>query len=99
MPQPHDGRVPGWGHRQYTRGCRPIGGKSVCQIGAGALPALVLVIFAGVFALLGLACDHDRRGYALAYADRFIELAAVLVGRPRGPSGGVTSAGPRQAPS
>ncbi|MEO7196086.1 MAG: hypothetical protein ABIZ05_14955 [Pseudonocardiaceae bacterium] len=66
------------------------GVKAVAQPVAGALPALILVIFAGVLALLGLACDHDRRDYALAYADRFIDLAAVLVGRPRGPSRGVT---------
>jgi hypothetical protein len=57
-------------------------------------PALVLVIFAGVLALLGLACDRGRRVYALAYADRFVALAAVLLGRPRGPLTRVTSAGP-----
>ncbi|MGH4006916.1 MAG: hypothetical protein ACRDTH_01880 [Pseudonocardiaceae bacterium] len=59
------------------------GVKAVAQLVAGALPALMLVIFAGVLSLLGLACDQGRRDYALAYADRFIDLAAVLVGRPR----------------
>jgi lactam utilization protein B len=75
------------------------GGKAVAQAVAGAAPALVLVIFAGVLALLGLACDHGRRAYALAYADRFVDLAAVLVGRPRGPSHGVTGAGPPHPPA
>jgi hypothetical protein len=70
------------------------GVKAVAQSLAGALPALVLVIFAGVLSLLGLACDPGRRAYALAYADRFVDLAAVLVGRPRGPSRSVTGAGP-----
>ena len=59
------------------------GVKAVAQSVAGALPALMLVIFAGVLSLLGLACDQGRRAYALAYADRFIDLAAVLVGLPR----------------
>jgi hypothetical protein len=74
-------------------------GKAVAQSVAGALPALVLVIFAGVLALLGLACDHGRRAYALAYADRFVDLAAVLVGRPRRLPHGVTGAGPRHGPT
>jgi hypothetical protein len=52
------------------------------HLGEEAL-ALVLVIFAGVLALLGLACDHGRRAYSLDYADRFVALAAVLVGHPR----------------
>jgi hypothetical protein len=54
----------------------------------------VLVLFAGVLALLGLACDPGRRVYALAYADRFVDLAAVLVGRSRGSSRGVTDSAP-----
>ncbi len=70
------------------------GVTAVARSVAGAAPALLLVIFAGVLALLGLACDHDRRAYALAYADRFIDLAAVLVGRPRDPSRRVTGTGP-----
>jgi hypothetical protein len=71
----------------------------VAQAVAGAAPALVLVIFAGVLALLGLACDPGRRPYALDYADRFVDLAAVLLGRPRGPSPGVTGAGSRYPPA
>ncbi|MGH3687934.1 MAG: hypothetical protein ACRDQY_08550 [Pseudonocardiaceae bacterium] len=59
------------------------GVKAVAQSVAGALPALILVIFAGVLSLLGLVCEEGRRSYALAYADRFVDLAAVLVGRPR----------------
>lgn len=61
----------------------PTGVKAVAQSLAGALPALILVIFAGLLSLLGLVCDQGRRDYALAYADRFVDLAAVLVGRPR----------------
>lgn len=57
--------------------------KAVAQSVAGALPAVVLVIFAGLLSLLGLACDQGGRAYALSYADRFIDLAALLVGRPR----------------
>lgn len=56
---------------------------ALVQLVAGALPALMLVIFAGALSLLGLACDQGRRDYALAYAERFTDLAAVLVGRPR----------------
>jgi hypothetical protein len=55
--------------------------KAVAQPVAGALPALMLVIFAGLLALLGLICEEGRRSYALAYADRFVDLASVLVGR------------------
>jgi len=36
----------------------------------------LVVIFAGLLALLGLACEHGRRSYALACADRFVDLAA-----------------------
>jgi hypothetical protein len=54
--------------------------KPVAQALAGALPALVIVIFAGLLALLALACEPGRRSYALDYADRFTNLAAVLVG-------------------
>ncbi|MGH3916803.1 MAG: hypothetical protein ACRDTC_25850 [Pseudonocardiaceae bacterium] len=59
------------------------GVRAVAQSVAGALPALMLVIFAGALSLLGLACNQDRRDYALAYADRFIDFAAVLIGRPQ----------------
>jgi hypothetical protein len=48
---------------------------------AGVAPAVLLVLFAGLLALLGLACEPGRRAYALAYVDRFTVLAAVLVGR------------------
>jgi hypothetical protein len=53
---------------------------------AGALPALLIVAFAGILAFFALPCDPGRRAYALAYADRLIDLAAVLVGQHR-PSG------------
>jgi hypothetical protein len=91
--------------KSYGRGGGPVvptwlsGVKAVAQSVAGALPALMLVIFAGALSLLGLACDQGRRAYALAYADRFIDLAAVLVGRPRGPSRTDTGAVPQSAPT
>jgi hypothetical protein len=48
----------------------------------GALPALVVAVFAGLLALLGLlGRDAGRRTYALDYATRLVELATVLVGR------------------
>jgi hypothetical protein len=46
----------------------------------GMLPALLIVVFAGVIALLALIMDKGRREYALQVADRFIKFAAVLVG-------------------
>jgi hypothetical protein len=54
--------------------------KAVVQPVAGALPALVLVVFAGLLGLLALACEEGRRRYALEYVDKFIGLAAVVVG-------------------
>jgi hypothetical protein len=57
--------------------------RAVAQPVAGALPALLIVIFAGILAFLALPCDPGRRGYALAYADRLVHLAAVLVGQHR----------------
>jgi hypothetical protein len=73
--------------------------RRVLQVIAGIIPATLVVVFAGVIALIALALDSGRRQYALDLADRFIDLAAVLVGvstpgRPRmaqparrGPSG------------
>jgi hypothetical protein len=57
--------------------------RAVAHPVAGALPALLVVTFAGVLALVALACGPGRRSYALAYADRFVDLAAVLVGYQR----------------
>jgi hypothetical protein len=62
---------PGW-----TTGLR-----AVAQAVAGAVPALLVVIFAGLLALLALACGPGRRAFALDYADRLTDLAAVVVGR------------------
>src|SRR5262249_58914990 len=55
--------------------------RAVAQAIAGALPALLLVIFAGLLALLALACGPGRRAFALDYADRLTDLATVVVGR------------------
>lgn len=65
---------------QWATGIRP-----VIQILAAAIPALVIVIFAGIIALLALACESGRREYALAFADRAVDLSAVLIGAPRSP--------------
>lgn len=54
--------------------------KAFVQPVVGALPALILVIFAGLLGLLGLLCDESKRDYALTYADHFTRLATVLVG-------------------
>jgi hypothetical protein len=52
----------------------------VLHVIVGFIPATLVVVFAGIIALIALALDPDRRQYALDIADRFIELAAVLVG-------------------
>jgi len=54
--------------------------KSIVQPVAGAVPALLLVFFAGLLGLIALACEEKRRSYALAYAGQIIKLAAVVVG-------------------
>ncbi|GAB1646790.1 hypothetical protein KRMM14A1259_72130 [Krasilnikovia sp. MM14-A1259] len=54
--------------------------RSVVQPIAGALSAVVLVVFAGLLGLLALGCGEGRRLYALDYADKFIDLAGRLVG-------------------
>lgn len=57
------------------------------HVAAGIVPATLIVLFAGLIALIALALDSGRRQYALDLADRFVDLAAVLVGvtRPRRP--------------
>jgi hypothetical protein len=51
-----------------------------CAAVAIALTAvLVLVVFAGVLGLLALACEEKRREYALAYVEKFVNLAARFV--------------------
>jgi hypothetical protein len=47
---------------------------------AGVLPALLVVVFAGVIALVALLMSEKRREYALAFAQHSVGLAAVLVG-------------------
>ena len=48
-----------------------------------AVPATLVAVFAGIVALLALFLDKGRRDYALNYADRCVDFAAVLVGSPR----------------
>ncbi|MCM3883327.1 hypothetical protein [Frankia sp. R82] len=57
--------------------------REIVQPLAGALPALLLVLFAGLLAFAGLPWGPGGRTYTLAYADRLVKLAAILVGRHR----------------
>jgi len=59
----------------------------VLQVVAGIIPAILIVVFVGLATLIALVLDSDRRQYALDLADRFADLASVLVGvnRPRRP--------------
>lgn len=50
---------------------------------AGIIPATLIVLFADLIALIALALDSGRRQYALDLADRFADLASVLIGTPR----------------
>ena len=53
------------------------------HLAAGLVPATLIVLFSGIIALIALALGADRRQYALDLADRFADLAAVLVGTNR----------------
>ena len=44
-----------------------------------AVPAVLIVLFAGLVAALALAMDRERRDYALDFARVCTDLAAVLV--------------------
>jgi hypothetical protein len=57
------------------------------HVAVGIIPATLTVLFAGLVALIALALDSGRRQYALDLADRFVDMASVLVGvtRPRPP--------------
>ncbi len=48
----------------------------------GVIPATVVVVFAGLLARLALCFDAGRRQYALELAERFTDLAFVIVGAP-----------------
>lgn len=54
-----------------------------------AVPAVLIVLFAGLVAALALAMNRERRDYALDFARVCTDLAAVLVngGYPRVPPG------------
>ncbi|MDT3447016.1 hypothetical protein [Pseudofrankia sp. BMG5.37] len=62
--------------------------RTVAQPVVGALPALVVVLFAGLLMLLGLFFRADGRAYVLGCASWLVDLAAVVVGSPRNRSGG-----------
>ncbi len=51
----------------------------------GLLPAVLVVLFAGAIALIGLALRQPGRQYALSQAKVFVDMAGILVGSPRKP--------------
>lgn len=57
-------------------------GAKALHFVVGVIPATLTVIFAGLISLVALVLDTSRRDYALALADRFVDLAAVLAGAP-----------------
>lgn len=59
--------------------------RALVQPVAGAIPAVLIVLFAGTLALLGLFVNADRRAYTLDYADRLTDLATVILGNSRRP--------------
>ena len=66
--------------------------RTVVQPVVGALPALLVGLFAGVLAFLGLFFRSEGRAYALEYADRLVDLASVVVGAPRARGRGTPTA-------
>jgi hypothetical protein len=63
----------------------PVPGRSI-QAVLGIVPAALVVIFAGVIALLALFLDPGRRQYAHDLVGQFVDLAAVIIGSPRRPA-------------
>jgi hypothetical protein len=57
----------------------------VLHLVAEVIPVTLMVLFAGIVALLALVLDSARRQYALDLADRFTDLAAALKGTARPP--------------
>jgi hypothetical protein len=47
---------------------------------AGLIPAIIIVLFAGVIGFIALTLDTGRRRYALDLVERFTALASVLIG-------------------
>jgi hypothetical protein len=51
-----------------------------------AVPALVLVLFAGLIGFIGLFMGKDRHEYVLALTTKLTDLARVLMGAPLQPN-------------
>ena len=49
---------------------------------ATVVPAILLVLFAGVFGLLGLLCGRERRKYAMNLSRQTLSTAAQLIHGP-----------------
>ncbi len=49
------------------------------RVAVVAVPAVLIVLFAGLVAALALVMDRERRDYALDFASVCTSLAAVLV--------------------
>jgi hypothetical protein len=69
------------------------------HLAAGLVPATLIVLFSGIIALIALALGADRRQYALDLADRFADLAAVLVGANRPPRNQASGKPPLRPPA
>jgi hypothetical protein len=74
------------------------GMPAVGRLLLGLVPAVLTVIFAGLIALIALFCNKERRDYALDVAERFVDLAAVLVAQPPKRARPRPSTRPPQAP-
>jgi hypothetical protein len=52
---------------------------SALRVAIVAIPAVLIVLFAGLVAVLALVMDRERREYSLDFARVCTDLAAVLV--------------------
>lgn len=81
-------------------------GHAVARI-AGGVTATLIVVFAGLLWLVGLACGDKRREYVTHISEHALETVQVFFGtaaggasRPganRSPAGGLRSIGPRSS--
>ena len=55
----------------------------IARAAVGLIPSLVLIVFAGIIMLIGLALTEKRREYALSASDHLTDLAYAIVGATR----------------
>jgi hypothetical protein len=58
---------------------------------AAVIPAVLLVLFAGLLWLLGLPCGKDRRAYVITLSQQAMDAVGMLL---HGPPGTRAQAGP-----